>query len=448
MTEYATLEKASLSSIERPSSPEPVQMNCQGLSPAAAQSEELRLQMKGGIGADAVHAAAGRGVEGCGGGLPHLDRVQRAFGRHDVSHVEAHVGGAAEEANQAMSAEAYTTGGHVAFKGAPSLHTAAHEAAHVVQQQVGVSLKAGVGRTGDPYERHADAVADAVVQGRSAEGLLDGFTGEGNHTRSVQRQAAGTDTDVQEDADRVLGRLQDLLADAEAPPKQVQSTSEGESGAAGTQQTPPEVAQLRETIARFTALKSGGDAGALGVSTRALLEALEGEAPTPSPTPEAPVQQTAAVLAAPLAVAGPPGWVVLGVLAVGTLVVGAMAYSEHRSRTRTRVRPRTRDNDRAINHRGRLQVQGGGLELSFPWSRNIPMTKVEATAGLAGLRAVLGRRDLSLRDQAFVRAEAFILSTLHSAPPPLSRTFQNSNLPSNRRDARVDVEIWTGVAFA
>jgi hypothetical protein len=57
--------------------------------------------------------------------------------------------------------------------GAPDLHTAAHEAAHVVQQQAGVQLKGGVGAVGDSYELHADAVADAVVQGKSAEGLLD-----------------------------------------------------------------------------------------------------------------------------------------------------------------------------------------------------------------------------------------------------------------------------------
>jgi hypothetical protein len=40
----------------------------------------------------------------------------------------------------------YATGNHVAFKGAPNLHTAAHEAAHVVQQRGGVQLKGGVGQ--------------------------------------------------------------------------------------------------------------------------------------------------------------------------------------------------------------------------------------------------------------------------------------------------------------
>jgi hypothetical protein len=78
-----------------------------------------------------------------------------------------------------MGAEAFATGHHVAFAGAPGLHTAAHEAAHVVQQAAGVHLAGGVGQAGDAYERHADAVADRVVRGESAEALLDDMVGRG-----------------------------------------------------------------------------------------------------------------------------------------------------------------------------------------------------------------------------------------------------------------------------
>ena len=134
----------------------------------------------------AVHAAAARGVAGSGSALPHLDAIQRSFGRHDVGHVAAHVGGAATEASRAMGAEAYAVGDRVAFARTPDLHTAAHEAAHVVQQRAGVHLKGGVGEVGDPYERHADAVADRVVRGESAEGLLDEMTGGGGGGAGVQ----------------------------------------------------------------------------------------------------------------------------------------------------------------------------------------------------------------------------------------------------------------------
>lgn len=82
--------------------------------------------------------------------------------------MNAHVGGQAAAATESMGAQAFATGDQVAFRGAPSLHLAAHEAAHVVQQRAGVQLAGGVGREGDPYEQHADQVADLVVQGKSA----------------------------------------------------------------------------------------------------------------------------------------------------------------------------------------------------------------------------------------------------------------------------------------
>ena len=135
-----------------------------------------------------VHAAAARGTADSGGAMPHLAAIQKSFGGHDVSAVQAHVGGAAKEASAAMGAEAFATGNHVAFADTPSLHTAAHEAAHVVQQKAGVSLSGGVGQVGDTYERHADQVADAVVQGKSAEGLLDSMAG-GARGGTVQRRA-------------------------------------------------------------------------------------------------------------------------------------------------------------------------------------------------------------------------------------------------------------------
>ena len=146
-------------------------------------------QMKGRGGGD-VHAAAAHGIQGSGGALPHLAPIQKSFGRHDVSGVQAHVGGPASEASRAMGAQAYATGNHVAFDGAPSLHTAAHEAAHVVQQREGVQLAGGVGKAGDVYEKHADAVADKVVAGESAETLLDQHAGGGGEA-AVQKACKG-----------------------------------------------------------------------------------------------------------------------------------------------------------------------------------------------------------------------------------------------------------------
>ena len=136
-----------------------------------------------------VKERAAEGIEGGGAPIPFQQQIQAAFGGHDVSGVKAHVGGAAATAGAAIGAKAYATGDHVAFREAPDLHTAAHEAAHVVQQRGGVQLKAGVGEVGDTYERQADEVADAVVRGDSAETILGAPTSASPSPGSTQRKA-------------------------------------------------------------------------------------------------------------------------------------------------------------------------------------------------------------------------------------------------------------------
>ncbi len=152
----------------------------------------------------AVHEAAAAGVSGSGGALPHLEQIQAAFGpEHDVSGVRAHVGGPAATASEQIGARAYATGSNVAFQESPDLHTAAHEAAHVVQQRGGVQLKGGVGAEGDPHERHADGVADRVVRGEPAADLLSSYGQGGASTPAVQRDGDARDLAANE---RVLSR--------------------------------------------------------------------------------------------------------------------------------------------------------------------------------------------------------------------------------------------------
>jgi hypothetical protein len=149
------------------------------LAAPAARHDAPAVQAKGRMADNpaAVHEAAAAGVSGSSSSLPYFDQIQAAFGSHDVSQVRAHVGGEASAAAEGMGATAYATGNHVAFGSQPDLHTAAHEVAHVVQQRQGVQLDGGVGKAGDAYERQADAVADRVVRGESAEALLDGGAG-------------------------------------------------------------------------------------------------------------------------------------------------------------------------------------------------------------------------------------------------------------------------------
>ena len=104
--------------------------------------------------------------------LPYLDRIQTLFGAHDLTDARAHIGGIAGSTARDFDAMAYTTGNHVVFQGAPDLATAAHEAAHIVQQRAGLSPSEATGVSGEKYERQADDVAKRVVQGRAVADLM------------------------------------------------------------------------------------------------------------------------------------------------------------------------------------------------------------------------------------------------------------------------------------
>ncbi len=201
-----------------------------------------------------VHAAAAAGIAGPAGALPFADVIQRSFGAHDLSAIQAHVGGPAAAASAAMGAEAYATGQHVAFARPPDLHTAAHEAAHVVQQRAGVQLKGGVGEVGDAYEQQADAVADAVVRGESAEHLLVGPVG-GHGGRVVQRREGGG-TVPAPSADRFAPRSPER--DAPRRLDELERTT----------------ARMREALPRFMTPNGRGQLQRLATQGRALRDAL------------------------------------------------------------------------------------------------------------------------------------------------------------------------------
>lgn len=184
--------RASCAADKAPSSAIPIQMFADAVS-AGVHPRVVQLDGDGGgLSTDAVHRAAAHGMSGSGGALPHLTAIQQSFGRHDVSGVSAHVGGKAAEGSAAMGARAYASGNAVAFAASPDLHLAAHEVAHVVQQRGGVQLSGGVGAAGDVYEQHADAVADLVARGESAETLLDVHAPSGARIAGVQRAVQRT----------------------------------------------------------------------------------------------------------------------------------------------------------------------------------------------------------------------------------------------------------------
>lgn len=164
----AKLKQAFDPPAQRSAPPQPVQLSRSHDQPTPEQ----------------IHEAAKLGISGPGGPLPYLDQIQRAFGHHDLSTVVAHTDEQAAQGARAMGAEAFTTGNHIAFAGTPTLHTAAHEAAHVIQQRAGVQLSHGIGTAGDSYEQHADVVAERVARRPVSEEGLDKF-------ESVRSEVAG-----------------------------------------------------------------------------------------------------------------------------------------------------------------------------------------------------------------------------------------------------------------
>jgi hypothetical protein len=132
------------------------------------------------------------GVARAGSALPHADAIQNSFGHHDIAETKTQIGGDGAKASEAIGAKAFAHGDRVAFASSPDLHTAAHEAAHIVQQRSGRGPADGLDGPGDQLEQHANQVADAVVAGKLAQPLLDHLGSPGGQATAVQRQPAST----------------------------------------------------------------------------------------------------------------------------------------------------------------------------------------------------------------------------------------------------------------
>ncbi|MSQ03713.1 MAG: DUF4157 domain-containing protein [Myxococcales bacterium] len=129
-----------------------------------------------------IEKMAAKGVAAGGGPLPHLERIQKSFGHHDISGVTASVGGSGGGTASDMGAAAYATGDSIVFARTPDLHLAAHEAAHVVQQLSGATSATA------QHEAQADQVADLVASGKSAVAVLDQMVGKAG---PVKQKATG-----------------------------------------------------------------------------------------------------------------------------------------------------------------------------------------------------------------------------------------------------------------
>ena len=145
-----------------PSNRDPVALN--------TPRDTRRLEGSGGHRVDFAGIAPTGPTPRSGHPLPFLGEIQQSFGRYDVSRARAITGNAGAAEGRRLGAEAFTRGLDVTFASRPSLRTAAHEAAHVIQQLSG-SEQIG-NQHADADERQAETVAGRVERGHSSEDLL------------------------------------------------------------------------------------------------------------------------------------------------------------------------------------------------------------------------------------------------------------------------------------
>jgi hypothetical protein len=251
---------------------EQVQHKCAACAAKEKEQEQVQQSGKPSRNPQHIHREARRGLQGANQPLPYSEQIQAAFGRHDISHVRTNVGGSAEQANRRMGALAFTSGDQIGFRQTPSLHLAAHEAAHVVQQRAGLSLPNNVGRTGDRWERHADAVADAVVAGRSAEGLLNsvatpspGVSGPVNGAPSPSPNASGAPPAQAAVQQQITGRPSRLFESAPTPITNPPPSAEGQEQASEGDAAEQSENAADDQAAIDEALKNDGEAPPPGV---------------------------------------------------------------------------------------------------------------------------------------------------------------------------------------
>ena len=124
------------------------------------------------------------------------------------------------------------------------------------------------------------------------------------------------------------------------------------------------------------------------------------------------------------------------------------------------------DDDDNDKHRGSIQAQGDGIRygirqdlgdgvigdgdtVSWSWAQNYPLSMIRGLEGLYAVKSKLGKAPLRSRNQAFDKAERFILRSGASGglSTPRSYTFQNSEVIKRRGNERVDIVLNSGVAF-
>jgi hypothetical protein len=101
-----------------------------------------------------------------------------------------------------------------------------------------------------------------------------------------------------------------------------------------------------------------------------------------------------------------------------------------------------------MDHRGRIQAQGGNVERSRNWDQATPLFATTAFAHLESLKAEIGKRETELRSKGFIKARKYIDNMrarggTEQAPPIIKKSFPQ---PSRADRGRVDIEVYSSLS--
>src|SRR5690349_12939887 len=97
-----------------------------------------------------------------------------------------------------------------------------------------------------------------------------------------------------------------------------------------------------------------------------------------------------------------------------------------------------------MDHRGRFQSQGGGLEESEPWNEPEALQALKGHHLLSGLQYKIPYKEAEIRHDSFIKAHRFIDSAASAGGVgPCKKSF----LVRGSRAQRVDIEVQSGLAF-
>ncbi|WP_277425551.1 DUF4157 domain-containing protein [Deinococcus psychrotolerans] len=434
------------------------------------QTEQQHAAQQG----DAVARIEAR--RGGGQPLPAAVRKQLELGlNHDLTAVRLHTDGEADLIAKQMHAVAFTSGKDVYFQSGEfdpvnKLELLAHEVAHTVQQakgQVGTGIDPDAGLEAEARQfgkQHAQTANQS--EAKPQKNAVKPTSAANTMQRPVQRQAAPTTASPAVDQAklaqlrRVLTEYKALVQAGKITPVQRHQVEQSLAAANSAVRRAERVAGQGSSVMAAAGIVGGGGSAVL-------------------------IGDDVTVIGVADDVALPFVWLAAGgLLLIGHLMssstetqrsawnaaqgnvdaavatVGNVVMMAKRSRTETQAPPisvatTTTQDNKAQQHRGRLQVQGSDMarfpngELSWAWTQPTPPTAVEAVAALAAMKSQLGKRELALRVDAFTKAEARIIyfQSTGGVSAIYRKTFQDANLPKGMGSARVDIEVLEGKAF-